>query len=84
MFQTTTLKLIKRLRQRNTTSIYLHLGLDPNEEDKKNEENLTPRVDFPEAENVGSLKYSFEDFVMFDIRCEEDNTFKRTKRKRIC
>ena len=67
--------------------MFTRLDLDPNEEDEENEENeenLTPRVDFLEADNVGSLKYSFEDFVMFDNRCEEDKTFKRTKRKRTC
>ena len=40
-------------------------------------------MDFPEADNVGNM-YSFEDFVMFDNIREEDKTFKRTKRKRIC
>ena len=63
--------------------MFTRLDLDPNEEDEENGENSSPRVDFPEAENVGNL-HSFEDFVMFDNRREEDKTFKRTKRKRIC
>ena len=63
--------------------MFTRLDLDPNEEDEENGENSSPRVDFPEADNVGNL-YSFDDFVMFDNRREEDKTFKRTKRKRIC
>ena len=63
--------------------MFTRLDIDPNEEYEENEENLTPPVDFPEAGNDCRLKYTFEDFIMFDNRREEDKTFKRSKRPRV-